>query len=223
MRLVYGIGINDADHRITVNERIGGKLKQTWICPYYSTWKGILMRTKESFWLKNPTYHGCKINKDWLRFSNFETWLKEQPSHAEWLANPKDWAVDKDFVFPGNKTYSPETCCLLPRYVNNALLDSSSIRGEYPLGVSYHKQHKKLYSCIKIEGKQHFLGLHSDTKEAHKAWQVAKIDALKGILTRYRKENHYDNRICVRLLDEIYLIEEDVKNARETKRFGRMA
>lgn len=219
MKLVYGMGINDADHKVAITQIIDGKRKQVWVCPYYSTWRGILMRCQSSFWVKNSAYQDCTICDEWLIFSNFESWVKEQPNHAEWLLNTKDWAVDKDFLYPGNKVYSPSTCCLLPRYVNNALLDSAKIRGDYPLGVSYHKQHKRFYSCIKVEGKHRFLGLYDEVKDAHISWQTAKVNALKQILEKYRGEEYCDNHICLRLLDTIYLIEEDVQNGQETREF----
>lgn len=223
MTLVCGIGINDSDHSVALHAVVNGKSKQIWSCPYYCIWRGILVRSKESFWSKNPTYLGCTVHDDWLMFSNFENWLKKQPNHAEWLIGKKNWAVDKDFLYPGNKVYSPDACCLLPRYVNNALLDSARIRGEYPIGVSYHKQHKKLYSCIKLENRQHFLGLYDEAGDARVAWQKAKIEALENILKKYRNENNFDNRVCLRLLHEISLIREDIKDGRETKTFGRLA
>lgn len=223
MTLVCGIGINDSNHNVAVHKVVNGKSKQIWSCPYYCIWRGILMRSKQSFWSKNPTYFGCTVHEDWLRFSNFENWLKEQPNHAEWEIGKKNWAVDKDFLYPGNKVYSPEACCLLPRYVNNALLDSARIRGEYPLGVSYHKQHKKFYSCIKLENRQCFLGLYDKLGDAHVAWQKAKIDALENILKKYKNENNFDIRVCSRLMYEISLIKEDINDGRETKIFGRLA
>ena len=39
-RLIQGVGINDADYHVTQNENG----KQVWVCPYYETWKSMLMR-----------------------------------------------------------------------------------------------------------------------------------------------------------------------------------
>lgn len=223
MKLVCGIGINDADHKVTITGLADGKLKQIWVCPYYSAWRGILLRTKEAHWLKNPAYFGCEVDEEWLRFSNFENWFKKQPNHNDWLVDRVFWSVDKDFLYPGNKKYSSKTCYLLPRYVNNALLESAGIRGDYPLGVSYHKQHNRFYSSIRIGNKSRYLGLYESIMDAHNAWQIAKITALREILIRYSSENNFNNVVCLRLLDVINSIEDDVKNGKETKTFHRMA
>ena len=47
-KLVFGVGINDADYAVTEYEttEVNGVRKQkfVWGCPYYLTWKGMLRR-----------------------------------------------------------------------------------------------------------------------------------------------------------------------------------
>ena len=33
-KLVHGVGVNDADYNVTKRERVNGKWKTTWICPF---------------------------------------------------------------------------------------------------------------------------------------------------------------------------------------------
>ena len=45
-KLVYGVGINDADYVLTKQEKVNGKWKIVWSCPYYERWNtGIDNRT----------------------------------------------------------------------------------------------------------------------------------------------------------------------------------
>ena len=48
-RLVCGVGVMDADYVVEVKETVGyvnGKRKQklVWKCPFYQTWKSMLVR-----------------------------------------------------------------------------------------------------------------------------------------------------------------------------------
>ena len=78
-KLVYGIGINDADYAVTEWETIevNGKRKKklVWGCPYYRTWKDMLRRCYSTkFQETNPTYIGCSVSDEWLTFSVFKSW-----------------------------------------------------------------------------------------------------------------------------------------------------
>ena len=68
-KLVYGVGINDADYvvRRMKTIKVNGKRKQklVWECPYYRVWKAMLQRcysikTQD----KNPSYKGCSVSEE---------------------------------------------------------------------------------------------------------------------------------------------------------------
>ena len=125
--LVYGIAINDADYNVAV--RVNGKVK---MCPFYERWKNMIARCYcKSFQSRRPTYIGCTVCKEWLTFSNFKAWMEQQ----DW----KGKALDKDILKKDNKEYSPEKCAFIDFSLNSFLCDCSSIRGEYPIGVSWCK------------------------------------------------------------------------------------
>ena len=96
-KLVYGVGINDADYSVAKTEVIGhvdGKRKQkrVWGCPYYEVWANMLKRCYSAKCQgKQPTYKGCSVSEEWLRFSNFGRWMEVQDFEGKQL--DKDLAI----------------------------------------------------------------------------------------------------------------------------------
>lgn len=52
-------------------------------------------------------------------FANFQEFCEFLIVQPMWW--DRDWQVDKDLLSTGAKVYSPDTCCLLPTELNNAL------------------------------------------------------------------------------------------------------
>lgn len=162
-KLVYGVGINDADYVICTT--INGKQLH---CPYYQKWQNMLARCySKKLHTKYPTYVGCEVSEEWKTFSNFKAWMENQ-----------DWEgkqLDKDILIPNNKLYSRDTCVFVDSAVNTFLVDCSSARGKFLLGVNWLKQRKKFQAlCGDGNGKQVHLGLFADELEAHLAWKAYK-------------------------------------------------
>lgn len=163
MKLVYGVGINDANYK--VSPVINGKQM---ICPFYSRWTGILERCyDENYKIRRSTYKECTVDSSWHYFSNFKAWMETQ-----------DWQgkhIDKDLLVKGNKVYGPNTCVFVDGRVNTFLCDCEKSRGKYPLGVYLHKPNLKFRARVRNgEGKLISLGLFNDVNEAHEAWRLAK-------------------------------------------------
>lgn len=188
-KLVYGVGINDADYVVKKFEQdysarhISGRYKQrlVWMCPFYQKWVSMLERCySEKYQEKYPTYKGCTVLEEWKLFSNFRKWVVGQ-----------DWEgmqLDKDVLFVGNKVYREETCVFVTRQVNMFLVDSGKTRGEWPIGVCWDKKSKKFLSnCSNpFTGKREHLGHFDCPQEAHKAWLSKKLEhayALAAIQT----------------------------------------
>ena len=74
-RLVCGVGINDANHKVNESitiSYINGKQKQKKLrgCPYYRKWVDLLKRCySDKYRTKYPTYKGCTLEPEWLYFS----------------------------------------------------------------------------------------------------------------------------------------------------------
>lgn len=169
-KLRYGVAINDAPYKVRENGAL---------CPIYTCWDNMLRRCYDpTVQNKHPTYVDCTVCEEWLRFSNFHTWMVSQ-----------DWegkALDKDLLGGDSKIYAPEHCCFISKALNSNLKDFQS--GLYPLGVNYkqkssdmRKELKRPYEArISIDGKRKQLGVYETPYEAHRAWQLAKIEVLKS-------------------------------------------
>ena len=168
-RMIYGIGINDADYRVTKNERINGAWKIVWQCPYYITWKNMLGRCySDADDLRDPTYKGCSVCDEWLTFSNFKSWMEQQ----EW----KGKHLDKDLLRQGNSVYCPEYCIFVNAKINTFITDRGNDRGVYMLGVYRKTNTNKLCAQCNnpFNGKRENLGYFTDELEAHLTWKRRK-------------------------------------------------
>lgn len=175
-KLVYGVGINDADYAVQERETIsyvGGKRKQrrVWICPYYQVWRSMLERCySEKFQEKNPTYKGCNVSENWLTFSNFKAWMMAQDFEGKHL--------DKDLLFEGNKIYSADTCVFVTPMTNLFTIDRGNDRGEWLIGVDWCKRAGRFRSKCRnpFTKKQESIGYFDCEQQAHKAWAKRKLE-----------------------------------------------
>ena len=174
-KLVFGVGINDADYAVTEWETIEvngvRKQKLVWWCPYYRVWKGMLMRCYSSkFQEKKPTYKGCSVSEEWIRFSNFKRWMECQDFEGMQL--------DKDLLFASNNVYSEETSVFVTQTVNKFTIDRGNDRGEWLIGVSWNKKKGKFASrCSNpFTKKQESLGYFNCELEAHQTWLKRKLE-----------------------------------------------
>ena len=166
-KLIYGAGINDHPSPTKVDYK---HIKS------YTVWRNMLERCySASLQKKYPTYKDCSVAEEWLRFSTFERWYAE---------NYKEGCdLDKDILFPGNKTYSAETCVFIPRRLNTLLTDGGAARGAHPIGVSFHKSSQKYRALIQTGAGQKHLGSFSTPLAAHQAWQLAKAAIIEAFPT----------------------------------------
>lgn len=120
---VYGIGINDSDSQVyTIKD--GKKIPKI----AYKHWFSMMSRCYGKVKEKEPSYIGCVVCDEWLVYSNFKEWFDKNYIDG--------YHLDKDILVKGNKIYSPETCCFVPKEINNLLNKHSKDRGELPIGVT---------------------------------------------------------------------------------------
>lgn len=183
-RLLEGVAINDADYLVTEYSIRDGKNVISWMCPFYKTWKSMIVRAyNKKYQVKNPTYVGSSVCESWLRFSNFKSWMENQ-----------DWegkSLDKDILKPGNKNYSPDTCCFVSQTVNKFITDSANARGNCSIGVDFHKQTGKYRSRCRnpFTDKNEFLGMFSTDAEAHKVWLKRKTELARELAKTLSQES----------------------------------
>jgi len=198
LRLVQGVGINDANYKIRAV--VSGL--NVWKCPFYSKWENMLQRCySEKFHNRIPTYRGCSVCKEWLLFSNFKAWMEQQ----DW----KGKQLDKDLLVYQNKIYSPETCCFVSSEVNTFLTKRLNDRGDYPLGVvMYNGKYK---SRVVFKTQQINLGYYYQPLSVHREWQKAKIK-----YTKILQQEQTDLRVISGLQRVIDKIQNDYDNNLET-------
>ena len=176
-KLVYGVGINDADYLLHVRERAvddNGKQirKLVWRCPIYTAWTNMLRRCyDEAYQEKFPTYKEVGVCSEWFVFSKFREWMLKQNFDGK--------VLDKDILScNGLKIYSPSTCYFVSNRVNVFLTERENCRGLFPLGVHFDKT-KGTFTATCSDPfikKKVTLGRFDCPKEAHKAWAVYKLE-----------------------------------------------
>jgi hypothetical protein len=175
-RLVYGIGINDVPN-----------------CEIHirKSWNRIFYRCYSEYHLsKSPTYKGCTVDPEWHYLSNYRNWYLQQ-------GDVSNKHLDKDIIYPGNKVYGPDTCVFVSPELNTLLTRRNADRGQYPIGVSYNKRHKKFetrmsyYSNNKV--KKLFLGYHTDLQYASEVYVNAKI--------KYLQENYIQKEESIKIVN----------------------
>ena len=78
----------------------------------YTVWYEMLRRSYcNKYQTINPTYKNCSVCKGWHNFQNFGEWFYKNYKEG--------FDLDKDILFKGNKTYSPETCVFVPKIINS--------------------------------------------------------------------------------------------------------
>lgn len=189
-KLIFGIGINDADYRVKIFKLIDGK-RFSWECPFYKKWANMMQRCYyEPYKLRYPSYEGCQTVPEWHYFMTFRDWMENQ-----------DWEgkhLDKDILFPGNKMYGPDTCVFVDPRVNTFLTDNAVSRGEWPIGVCFDKMSGKFKaSCWSVEtGKCKHIGLYRTAQEGHEAWFAFKAEQAKILASQQT-----DARVAKALID----------------------
>ena len=165
MRLVYGFGVNDADY--AVRPTINGKMV---ICAAYSAWSSMITRCySEKHQKKWQTYIGVTVCDEWRSFMAFREW---------WLENHVDgWQIDKDLL-TDNRQYSPESCIYIPSWLNTFTIGCDSTRGEFPIGVDYHKKSNSFRSRCRnpANGSREEITGFKTPEDAHLAWRARKLE-----------------------------------------------
>jgi len=167
---VKGVGHND----------VVGSTKN----PFYKTWIDMLKRCYDKQYQERfPAYKNCLVCEEWLTFSKFKFWMETQ----DW----KGKHLDKDLLVEGNKVYSPTTCIFVRPIINNFIVESNSKRGQWPLGVSFHKQSGKFQArCSNLSKGSKFLGLFPTPEEASIAYMLYKSKLAEELISQ-----ETDNRV----------------------------
>lgn len=168
-KYVWGVGVNDYKGNIKYNKVH---------LPSYHTWEQMLKRCySQSYCAKNPTYKDCTICKEWLSFSNFKNWY--DTNYIE------GYQLDKDILIKGNKVYSPETCCFVPKSINTMVTTSKGVRRANIIGTSYDKEKGKYAAYTSKKNKRIHLGYYNSEEEAFDAYKQVKENIICDMAQEY--------------------------------------
>lgn len=173
-KLVYGVGIND--------------LLYTRRTPAYLAWTSMLQRCySKKYQDKKSTYVGCVVSKEWLIFSNFKNWF-DSPENGYC----EGFVLDKDILIKGNKKYSPETCCIVPKEINSLLTSRKQYRGTCPIGVTKQRKHK--YQA-RLGQYRNNIGTFDSPTGAFHAYKIAKEQHIKELAEKYFQEGKITRKV----------------------------
>lgn len=171
--VMYGVGYH-------------GLLYENSYCKSYQRWHWMMNRCySKAIHELQPEYKGCTVCDEWLNYSNFKIWYDEHVLPWELLG--EDFELDKDILIKGNKVYSPETVCFVPKIINSLFVSGKKNRGDYPLGVFYEKDKNKYRACMSFMGQRIKLGTFDSIEAAFARYKEYKEDFIKDMAEQYKK------------------------------------
>lgn len=189
--------------------KCGTKLKPN---PIYNRWTSMIDRcyNPDSHQYKMYGRAGVYVHNHWKNFQ----------AYADFFTGKlyENLELDKDILVPGNKVYGPDTCVFVPRYVN-ALVKLTIVLNGYPVGVYFKKDNNRSNSRVnpyaaETHGKH--LGSFPSPMDAHRAWQLGKINVIKNTVLRYMLEPCYRQDVANAIYLRAEMLRDDHANHRET-------
>lgn len=142
--------------------------------PEYRAWLRMMQRAYcKKFHARNHTYKGCEVHSDWHNFQIFAAWFTSHDYYG------LEYHLDKDLLVRGNKIYSAENCTLVPKDINNLLIDRAARRGDFPIGVCFSKKMGRFVSSFNMGKKSIHIGTFDCPNKAHEAYVIAKESYVK--------------------------------------------
>ena len=177
---VYSLGIVGTKYPISEG---GVKTKE------YDLWNNMLKRCySDALKKKRPTYEGCEVSENFKSYEYFYEWCNRQIGFGN-EGNENQFHLDKDLLTKGNKVYSEDSCVFIPAEINSMLIKGDKKRGEYLIGVCWHKRDKVFVAQVnKNKGKQEHLGYFNTEIEAFKAYKKAKESFIKEQAEKYKSQ-----------------------------------
>lgn len=168
---VYGVGVVGVNS-ISTNRKPHQE---------YVFWNSMLQRCYDlSYKLKRPTYIGCTSSNNFKYYPYFKDWCNKQVGFGN-----KGWCLDKDILVKGNKLYSEDTCCFVPREINSLFALSGNTRGLNPIGVQFNLEEGNYSARVSRDGKHCHIGTYETKEDAFLWYKEAKELHIKSVAKRW--------------------------------------
>lgn len=207
-KLLRGVGTNDWGFAVAKEDGQGGVIPSV----VYRKWADMLRRGDKSVWIKRPHYSGVSVAQEWLTFSSFARWFVER-------TDTPAYELDKDILVPGNRHYSPQTCLIIPNWLNT-FVQILGRDGDPPVGSHYDKMGKRFrVSVSRGSGKGiGHVGSYRNPYLAAEAYRKAKLEILKGHeqeVSLIQEQNHLSINLLERIAQKIsFDIDSDIQRWR---------
>ena len=174
MGLIFGVAVNDM-----VGSSVDSDSKE------YLLWNAMLSRCFSRYTKKvRPTYEGVTCCAKWLTFSKFLEDVRSMVGYERCIG--EGWVLDKDILVKGNKLYSKETCCFVPKEINGCFTTRKLNRGSSPIGVGKNKTGRYHARCG-YNGVRLNLGTFDTEVEAFFAYKQCKEKEIKRLADKYAR------------------------------------
>lgn len=120
-----------------------------------------------------------------------------------WKGNAVDdktsYQLDKDILVKGNRIYGEDTCCLVPKEINNLFINTKNTNKTLPVGVRFVEGANMFKSVVSKFGKSTCLGSYTTMEEAFNAYKKAKEAHVKEVANKWKDK--IDPRVYEALMD----------------------
>lgn len=159
-----------------------GVMKPRIKCKSFSHWKDMITRATDG-WYKEikPTYKDCTVSENFKDFNYFHDWCLQQVGY-----NKSGYELDKDVLIKGNKEYSENSCCFVPKEINMQFVKSNAIRGDCPIGVTKVKSTGKYSTQVKRKRLVKYHSISGTVEEAFFKYKKVKEDYIKYLADVYK-------------------------------------
>ena len=182
---ICGVGINDYCGSIKNN----GKF-----IPSYTCWRNMIVRCYNYSELKrHPSYIGCTVCAEWLKFSEFKKWFDNNYREG--------YEIDKDILSNCSKEYSPSTCVFVPKYINSLFrIRTDSANG---MGVFYCKKTKKYMGRFTFKGDTKYTKVFDKREEAIDAYNKLRSSEIIRIAKYAIDAGDIDENVYIAIINKV--------------------
>ena len=169
----------------------------------YSCWDGSKIRKEYDLWSSmlarcyspkshkaRETYIGCTVSENFKSYTYFYEWCNQQVGFSE-----NNFELDKDLLSGVSKYYSEGTCVFLPQEINVAIIKQNKKRGDFPVGVTYHKNTGNFVAQLSTSTGRKHVGAFNNVIDAFAAYRKAKENYLVELAEKWKgsiDERAYD-------------------------------